>query len=146
MKKVIIISSYIVAPIFILFGGLLIVGSCSYSSSAGPMNINLSSIFSLIGLLITISSMFRFKEHFEKHKTISAIIIIIYAIGLFIFGQYVIYDSKKFYENLNTMADVFPPNPGCLAIYYLTSFISFMFGLILLADEFKKNNRPSRYL
>lgn len=109
------------------------------------MNINVSSIFSLLGLFITIISILRFKEQFEKYKILSATIIILYALGLFFWGQYVINDSRKFHENLITHADIFPPNSGCLAIYYLTSFLAFMFGLILLVDDFDKGYKKTNY-
>lgn len=145
MRKTIIICSYVLAIFSVLFGGLLIAGSCQYSSSAGPMNIDLSSILSLFGLFILTISMFRFKEQFKTYNKISATVMIIYAVGLFVLGQYSINHSKKFYDELNTMADVFPPNSGCLAIYYLTSFIAFTFGLILFADKFDKSNKQIRY-
>lgn len=138
MRKVIIICSYVLVVLLLLFGGLLIGGGCSYSSTAGPMNIDLSAIFSLFGLFITFVSVFLVRKLTRKNKTIFGTIMTLYAVGLFCFGRWVINDSKKHYDDLNTMADILPPNSGCLAIYYLTSFLAFMVGIILFVDKFDK--------
>ena len=51
------------------------------------------------------------------------------------------YNSKKYYDGLNSMSDTIPPNGGNLTIYYITSFLAFMAGLILFADKFEQNNK-----
>ena len=82
MKKVMIISSYVLALFLLLFGGVLIGGSCRYTSIAGPMNIDYSGIFSLFGLVITPIAFFLVRKLIEKYKSLFGAIIILYAFGL----------------------------------------------------------------
>jgi low temperature requirement protein LtrA len=131
MKKTISVISYIIAVFFIFFGGLLIGGSCSESTMGGGYVFDYTHVFSIIGFLLIAISYFRFKRQIFKYKILSAIILILYGLGLYFYGQHVMYSSHEYYGN-TAMGMGWPPNPISLVIYKLTIFLTFVFGLILI--------------
>ena len=134
MNKAFLIGSYGLAFLLLLFGGLLIAGSCHYATTSGPMNIDQSLLFSLTGLFLVLISVFIIRKQIEANKNGFAAIAIMFAAALLSFGQYAMYNSEKAYQNLHPEIEVLGPDSGCLAIFYSTVFLSLLAGLILLAE------------
>ncbi len=133
----------ILTVIAFLFGGILIAGTCTYTSSGGPYDFDYSFIFSLFGLLIYAMAFIRLRNQMKNYKLLFAILLMLFAIGLFISGQYVI--SSTYINPEETMADIFPPKPFNIATYLITSIFTFMYGIYLLFDKYDKLKQKSKY-
>lgn len=125
------IASYVVALFLLLFGGLLIGGSCGYTRSVDESLIPLS-----LGLLVTFASLLLIRNSIYQHRIFFGVLAILYSIALFYFGQYVKNSSKSFSES--TAMDFMYPNIISLTIYYMTSLCSFLFGTIALIGKLRR--------
>lgn len=127
----------------VLFGGLLIGGSCSYVSIAGPMNWDFSSFASLFGVIIICLAFIRTFDIIEKERTLFGCLFILYGLALFALGRYVMDTSSK--GDDCPEGCLFPPNQFSVLIYWLTSFIFFAGGIIMQFDDKEKIPKQPRY-
>ncbi len=75
-----------------LFAGFLIGASCSYISTAGGLNFDIQPVTSVVGVLILLFSIVVIRN--VVVNMLGKILMLLYAVGLAIFGSYTIYESK----------------------------------------------------
>ena len=135
MNKVFLCLRFLAALLLIGVSILFIGGSCSYKSSAGPMNFDFSMVSSLIGFSSLIGAIYLMKKHLSPFRKLTAILLLLYALGLYAFGNYVIETSKMNKSLTSYENDAIPPSSGSLAIYHLSILGISMAGFLHLIPK-----------
>lgn len=118
-----------------LIGSFIIGITCHYSTSAGPMNMDVSFIYSIIGFVLLFFGILLLKRNLNEHIFIFKIYMMILSILLICFGLYVQVDSKikllAKTAQYSEFIDVIEPCGFNLLILY-GSFLALFFYAIFL--------------
>lgn len=135
MNKLVMCLRFLVALLLIGVSILFVGGNCSYQSSAGPMDIDFSIVVSLVGFCALIGALYLSKKLFTPFRKLTAILLLLYALGLYAFGKYVMETSKMNKSLRSYETDAIPPSSASLAIYHLSILGLSMAGFLHLIPK-----------
>jgi len=144
MKKSIRILLLSIGFALTLWGGFWIGAVCSYSTSAGPMNLDASFIFSIAGVVFFILGSIILKRQLKRNHNFLRLYFFFMSILIFSFGIFVLKDSKKSAEQRCSNSEaigVMAPNGINLSIFCFTCIGLFFYGLVG-----KEDKKPYKYL